>query len=63
MVATPIRRRVAAALTCIALAVGTFGYMERSASEAASEAPRVPPAEACDETATPKPDCLRLFGE
>jgi len=59
--ASPIRRRVAAAVTCIALVFATFGYMQRNASEAASEAP---PAVECDQAEHDRIlGCLTLFGD
>jgi hypothetical protein len=39
--AIPLRQRIAAAVTCLVLGVGTFGYMQRTTSEAVSEAPRI----------------------
>ena len=39
-VTSPIRRRIAATLTCIVLVFATFGYMQRSASEASHDAPQ-----------------------
>jgi hypothetical protein len=57
--ASPIRRRVAATVTCIALAFATFGYMQRNAFEAAHEAP---PAVECDQAKHDRSlGCLTLF--
>jgi hypothetical protein len=36
--AIPIRRRIAAIATCLVVLLGTFGYMQRTASDAAQEA-------------------------
>jgi hypothetical protein len=57
--ARPIRRRIAAVVTCIALAFATFGYMQRSASDAAHEAP---PAVECDQAKHDRVlGCLTLY--
>lgn len=39
--ATLLRRRIAAIITCLALAAGLFGYMQRNAAEAVHEAGQV----------------------
>jgi hypothetical protein len=38
--ASPIRRRVAAVVTCLALGFATFGYMQRGSAEAVEETTR-----------------------
>ena len=38
--ATPLRRRIAAVATCLVLAVASFGYLARNASEAADAVAR-----------------------
>jgi hypothetical protein len=46
-------------VTCIALAFATFGYMQRSASDAAHEAP---PAVECDQAKHDRVlGCLTLY--
>ena len=48
MTTVPLRRRVAAVVTCIALAFGTFGYMQRDVSAAVDDLPHTTPA-GCDD--------------
>jgi hypothetical protein len=56
-VASPIRRRVTAIVTCIALGFATFGYLQRNAWEGANEAR--PALEKCH---VPKHERDRILG-
>ena len=64
MTTAPIRRRLAAVVTCIALAFGTFGYMQRDVSAAVDDLPHTPPA-GCDNAVKDHHvlDCLTLLGD
>jgi hypothetical protein len=44
--ASPIRRRVAAVVTCLVLGFATFGYMQRGTAEAVHEVARAAGCEA-----------------
>jgi hypothetical protein len=65
-VAIPLRRRIAAVATCFVLAVASFGYLQRNASEAAFEIERntnwceVYEQNARENGERPKP-CLNLY--
>lgn len=58
----PLRRRVAAVVTCFTLAFAMFGYLQRDASEAVHEARNTVECEGVVET-TQLLGCLTLYGD